>query len=49
MAVMRKLLLLSYSLWKNDPPYHPATTLPQKAAPTPEGAEAAQDELEGPP
>ena len=46
-AVMRKLLLLSYSLWKNDqaydPHYHPATVLQQKAAPTPEGAEAAQD------
>jgi transposase len=52
-AVMRKLLLLSYSLCKNDQPYdphyHPATTLQQKAAPTPEGAEAAQDEPRGAP
>ena len=49
-AVMRKLLLLTYSLWKNDAPYDPTRALPatqlpqQRVAPAPLGAEATQDE-----
>lgn len=42
-AVMRKLLLLTYSLWKNDQAYDPAYHPAQKVAPTREGAEATQD------
>ncbi|MGY2132023.1 IS110 family RNA-guided transposase [Hymenobacter sp. HD11105] len=52
-AVMRKLLVLCYSLWKNDqmydPAYHPATAKAQEVAPTPVGAEATQDAPTGAP
>ena len=52
-AVMRKLLVLCYSLWKNDqtydPAYHPATTPAQEVAPTLVGAEATQDAPTGAP
>lgn len=52
-AVMRKLLLLCYSLWKNDrsydPHYQPARVglAAQKVAPTTEAVEATQDEPQG--
>lgn len=52
-AVMRKLLVLCYSLWKKDqmydPAYHPATTPAPEVAPTPIGAEATQDAPTGAP
>ncbi len=48
-AVMRKLLLLTYSLWKNDQAYDPAYHPAQKVAPTPVGAEATQDAPTGAP
>ena len=47
-AVMRKLLLLCYSLWKNDvsydPRYHPAHPVEKKIAPATKRAGATQDE-----
>lgn len=47
-AVMRKLLLLCYALWKNDcpynPQYHPAQRAKKEVAPAVHGAEATQDE-----